>query len=361
MKKPYTLLAFVFIVALSLLPPINFYVTAPEDNKWIWMVLGAAFFGFYLMFLDVHLFVKVLSVLVFTNCFFTSVPFESFTKYITFVGCCYFYYVCQHIEDWPMIFKALQTVVFLTLFLMVMQYMGHDSLINFGYSHFVHYGIAGQHMQEASFGIIISSLLILWNPLNFLTAFAISIFCKSPWSFLCASIGLCIYLYPINPKITQKISLFFIGIFLVASTIMGKFDANININNDSGRWWVWEKSVLIANQKPFTGWGLGTYKLLFPPISKHYYKSDSMPYKTGHNFLVQLLFEMGYPFVIYVLLMVIVLLWLLIYQEKYLYVSGMVMIIMDALVHFPDRELQCILILIAFLAYIKGRHPYVRI
>lgn len=357
MKKPYTLLCFVLIIALSLIPPIDFFLTSPENDKWFWMVLASGFACFYLSFLKVDLFVRCLAIAMWFDCFMSSSPYVAFTRYVTIIGCCYFYFVCTKVEDWSIIFKALQALLFLTVSLMIMQTCGHDTLLNLTHEKFVHFGILGQHMQEASFGVVLCAMLILFHPVYFIPAFALSIFCHSTWSFLCAALGAAIYFYPVNQKMVMVLfSLCVIG-FMVVASFQKKFDENIGPS--SGRVWVWQKTIEIANKKPWTGWGPGMYKVLFPVMSRDKY--TRVPYKTAHDFIAQLLFETGYPITLFIISGLALLTWYLVYMKHISSLAGLAMIISDALVHFPERQLQDILIIIAFIAYVRfRRYVYVR-
>lgn len=314
------------------------------------MVLIAGLMGFYTIFLDVSLFVKAIAIGIFMDCFYSCAPYESFTAYVLVVGGCYFYYLCSKIEDWSVIFKGLQSVVFLTLCLMVMQITGHDTILNWGLNSFSHYGILGQHMQEASFAVVICAFLILFNPLNFITCFVMSVFCHSPWSFLCAVVGCLIYYAPKYPQAVKIFCAIGLCLFLVWSFKMSKYQEAVGWG---GRITVWEKSISLSNQRPLTGWGPGMYKVLFPILSKNKAGDSPIAYNKAHNFILQLLFETGYPITIVMLLAIGWMIFYLWFLGRTPQLAALVMIVLDSLVHFPDRQLQDILIIIAFLAFLR--------
>lgn len=326
------------------------------------MILGAGFSAFYLLFLRVDFFIKFLAIAVWIDCFFSTSPYESFTRYVSIVGCCYFYYVCRRVEDWKVIFNALQAIVLLTICLMALEITGHDTLLNFNHLHpFERFAILGQHMQEASFCVVICAMLIQRNAWYLAVSFLLAVFCHSPWAFFCTAIGAAIYFYDKYPKIVPAVFSVCVVLVLIVSFMMGKFSSNWAY---SGRIPVWTKTIELSNKKPLFGWGPGMYKVLFPVLSRHpkgivnvngHWVDDPVPYKTAHDFIAELLFEVGYPITIFIVLGLALLALSLLIFGRSMQLAGLMMILTDALVHFPERQLQDILIIIAFLAYIRGR------
>ena len=136
-------------------------------------------------------------------------------------------------------------------------------------------------------------------------------------------------------------------IFSLWSHKQGKFYANIEAG--SGRGEVWHKTIELSNQRPWMGWGIGSYKDVFPALNitpQHYNQ-----YRTAHNFILELIFEIGYPMTIIIvggLICFVIRLW---QSDMFLNAAGISMILMDGMFHFPDRVTQCVPIMIAILAY----------
>lgn len=345
MQKLYNLIAFAIVVSLALIPPIDFVIRSPKSEYWLWWVIIAAFMGLFTLYLKTSPVVKFIAVAALINCFFSTIPYVSFTSYISVVLCCYFYIVCSKIDEWTFISKTLQCLSLLIVLLMTMQLCHKDSLLNFGLFHMEHYGQLGQHMQMGSFAVVLGSLLVQFNKANILFPLALAIVCHSSWSFLAALCGIVCYAF--SKSKGMAISILIIGLLIFAgwSIKQGKYAENLS--GHASRMETWKRSIKLANEKPLTGWGIGTYKDLFPPLSR----MDSIPYKTAHNSIIQLIFEVGYPLTGCLLIALGWLIWRLSTSNQPLLLAGLVMLLVDSLVHFPDRMMQAVPLLILFFAY----------
>lgn len=353
MRKITPYLVLILIVILSLIPPIDFYISNPSTDKWFMLVLIAGFFGFYTLFIKTLWTIRIIAISTFINCFFSAAPFVSFTAYILVVACCYFYILCTKIEDWIIIFKALQCLLFLNVFLMIMQSLGCDQLLNFGLGReFKCFGAIGHHMQMGSFSVVLSAFLISINPLNLIFPMVVSFFCNSMWTLFSTGIGIftITYMYLKDKRVAWLLLLICLFVFIFMGISKNKFYAN-SIKSSSGRGHVWIRTIELTNKKPITGWGIGTYKVLFAPMSE----MKSFPYKTAHNWVLQLVFEIGYLLTLLLLLALSRLIYVLIRNRQTMCLAGILMIAINGLVHFPERQIQCVLIIICFLAFINYR------
>lgn len=345
MKKLYPYAAMLFMISLSLMPPIDFFIRNPYNDKWLWMVCIAGFLGFFTFFIKTSPVVRFIAIAGFINCFFSCAPYISFTAYVSLIGCCYFYILCTRVEDWSVIFKAAQAVVFLNILLLLFATLHKDSLMNFGFNQTEQFGVVGQHMLMGSFSVVIAAFLLSFNRMNILFPFIVSIACVATWSFFAATIGLFCMIVKRNVKHA------FIVLLLLCMAFTGwafkeyKFGANMYFK--SGRIGAWTRTLELSFQHPLTGWGIGTYKDVFPAISR----MNCIPYRTAHNFIVQLIFEVGYPFVLIILVSLTAFILRLIRHKLYPQAAGIIMVTCDAMVHFPDRMIQCVLIIVALLAY----------
>lgn len=348
MKKLYPYLALIILSALALIPPCDWFIKNPYNDKWLWMITVSGFLGFLTLFIKTSWYVRSIAIGGFINCFFSCIPYLSFTSYVLLIGCCYFYIVCERIDNWDPIFKALQSILILNVFLLIMECFHKDPLLNFGAGNAIEqYGVMGHHMLMGSFAVVISSLLISYNRLNILFPFLVAIICVSTWSFFCAAVGLFLMLWTKAWKYAWCVLLVLVVVFGVWSYKEGKFYANIKAN--SGRGEVWQRSIELAHARPFMGWGIGSYKDIFPALNVQ--KEHFMAYRNAHNFIIQLAFEVGFPMTLMIVLGLIFFVMRLWKAELYLNCAGLVMAMGDAMVHFPDRVTQCVPILIALLAY----------
>ena len=204
-------------------------------------------------------------------------------------------------------------------------------------------------MQMGSFSVVLCAFLICFNMMNFGVPFLIAFFCNSSWTLAAVGAGLftCLHMYFTDKRIASLFAVICLIIFVIFGTVTHKFAANISPKIESGRSAVWKRSIELANQRPLTGWGVGTYKVTFYPLSG----LSQIPYKTAHNWIIQLLFEVGYPMTLAVIVALGAFIRRLWRSQHVLCTAGLVMILTDMLVHFPDRMIQCVLIIICFLAY----------
>ena len=136
---------------------------------------------------------------------------------------------------------------------------------------------------------------------------------------------------------------------------------------------IWERTVQLVNEHPLTGWGIGTYKVIFPALSgdltakgigftKDFWvweyegtKGNWMAWRQAHNVWAQILFEMGNIGLALFLGLIGYLVWLFALVKKtaqtVLAFSGFTMIMTSMLVYFPDRMIQCVPILLCYMAF----------
>jgi len=344
--KIYSYLAILVFACISLIPPVDFVIRNPQNEYWLWMVLIAGFFGVFTLFIKTQWPVKLIANGALINCFFSSIPYVSFTSYVSVVACCYFYIVCSRVEDWTLILKALKAIVILQCLIMFMQYIGKDPLLNFGLLHVEHFGTVGQHMQAGSMAVILSALLITFNKYFIIIPLLTAVFCHSTWTLLSAGIGIVVYSYSKHAYLSGLIMLLLCTIFIGWASHQNKFSENMD--SKSGRMGVWSKSFELTHKyhKDWTGWGIGTYKDLFNPLS-----GLGTHYRTAHNVFVQLVWEVGYIFTGCLLFALGGLVVALFKADLWLCLSGLAMILMDSQAHFPDRMIQCVPLIILFLAY----------
>lgn len=342
MKNIYAILACLIAVTLAVIPPIDFVIMNPQGKYWLWMVMLCACAGIGTLFIKTDWVVKVIAVDGLVNCFYSSLPYVSFTSYVSLVLCCYLYIMASRITDWGIIFKGLQVVVLLDLLIFLMQAIHHDPLLNFGLRDVRHFGTLGQHMQMASFGVVISSLLISFMSINFIVPFLFAFFCHSSWGFLSAGVGMAI----MTLKYNKYCALVFVCLLVISALAWSLHEHKVT--TISGRLPVWQKSIHLANEHPWVGWGIGSFKDLFLPISRM-----TSQWKEAHNFILQLCFEVGYLRTGALLLGLGWLCWSLFKRNQWLLLSGLSMLLTDALVHFPDRMLQTVPMLVLFFAYTK--------
>jgi len=158
---------------------------------------------------------------------------------------------------------------------MTMQFLGKDTLLNFGMGKgIVEHSIIGSRMNMESF---------LLNCLVLIMA-----------------------IKGINKKWFEN---YVMGLMLLSVLLILCIYTDPIIHNPFGsRIPVWLATIKLANQHPFMGWGIGSYKFDFFPLSGLH----TRPWTQAHNDFLQILFETGYTG----LLLIITILWVLIYKLR---------------------------------------------
>lgn len=344
MKKAYPYITSAVIALSALVPPIKFIVPEPQTEYWLYVILLVAFLGLYPVFTKIHWVLKMLLIYAFVDCFFSSCPHESFTLYISLVGCFYLYFISKRIVNWNPVFKTLYTIIFINGIFMLLKFFGHDPLIN-------QYGVVGQHMQMGSFSVVVSCMLIQRGIWWLLLPFLVGIICNSMWSLICVFLG--IYIFTFQKNRTLALNLIPVLLFLCALAVYPKA-TNLTPYGRMGVWWF---SINTGMDHFWFGWGGGMYKILFPALSK----MQCDPWKTAHNFWMELFFEWGF---IGFVIVNTALKWVYFQVRKsksVLLLVGYSVLLIDMLVHFPDRMFNCVPIMITFFAFCNnqanGEHP----
>lgn len=353
MKKIYPYIASFLIVIFAVIPN-NIPISTPKADLWPMCTLSVCFLGFLILTIRTNWMTGLIAVLALANCFGAQITFIPFVAYYSVVFCLYFFIICERIENWAPVFNCVSVLVLLNLFMFIFQQLGIDSLLNYKAVHPEFFGFIGQHMQISSFSVIASCLLLPLSPFFLIFPIVCAFFAGSAWTILTAGVGLFTYLWFRSKQWAVILLSIFVLFFLCYSISHKKFDENMSKTN--GRVIVWQKTIKLANEHPIKGWGIGSYKIIFPQISKM--KDGQIPWANAHNFFIQMAFEFGYPMTFLFFLFwlgLVTCLWL---KKDAACVAGLMMMATDMLCHFPDREPQCVFIIIAFIALCLRRVSY---
>jgi len=280
-------------------------------QNWVYVALISGFLGFYALFIDINKFIKAIAILGFLSCFLSSCPLLSFKDYPILIGGIYLYYFLTKLKNWNIIFNLIFTLLIFNSFFAVMQIFNQDTLLNWGIQHNVVGGINRNLMQ-------LKSLIII--SLAFIIAYKKPRFIKSKWFINILVLSILVY---INYHHSLR--------------------SFINV-----RFPVWKEISRLDSIHPFMGWGLGSFKFMFQPLSQGMFKNEGI-WLQAHNDWLQILFEMGKIGLLIVLGYVVSL--IIRMKDKPYLLIGSVMIGLDMCVHFPLHQKLCTLIIICFLAY----------
>jgi hypothetical protein len=304
---------------MALMPPIGMHIPFTEKVAWVWLVLISGFLGICTLFFEINLYVKALTALCFVNTFFSKAPFISQWAYMQVVGCVYLYIACLHIEDWSKVFRALYIVLGINILLLLLQHIGKDNLLNFGFSRSSCRGVVGNVMQFRSYMIVLIALIIQSIPL-------VKKRVKEAFWIVAVILFAYAYVHMALPK------------FLIS------------------RGPAWFETFRTSLAHPWIGWGLGTYKATFQSVSGILLTTarSEGAWLTAHNDWLQVMYEIGIPG----FMLMVAYAWDLIKKCKGALLLGALMVIYTLTVHFPMRTTQIVPLLILFIAYIERKHSY---
>ena len=283
---------------------------SPLEFVWIFLLCG--FLSLYFVFTKANIFLKILLPYLFLNCFLSAASWISMTSFVWVTVAAYFYLLCLEIEDWEPVFKTAGCILAVELLLFVLGALGKDSLYNFGQAHIVCIGSVGNTMQFKSLIIILVAILIQrfdirkYLPMTYVTLGLVA-FCY-------------FFLHHVGPSFM------------------------------SYRGPVWVKAITLAAKHPFVGYGLGTFKALFPSLAHGHYECEGQ-WCAAHSFPIQMLFEIGQ--IGYIILAAYFI--SLLKNCRGVLLLGVLLVGFTLLFHFPDREPSTALLIILFISLIERK------
>lgn len=357
MRKYLGYILSVPLVLLALTPPWNISVTCDFNGlPFLWSTFLAGFLVAALFYIRVNVCLKLFVLWCFIGCFTSKAPYMSFAAFFSVIACVYYYVACRFITDWRPVFKAVQAIFLLICLLIVLQSFGLDTLLNFNMKDPCVLGTIGNKMVLGSFACVLAPFVI-YAPVNWAALCLIAFISMSSGAVLSLFAGFA-YWY------CSKIKRFSFGIAVAAIYAVCMFafsTGDLKVFTGPGRGPVWARTASLAIHHP-QGHGIATYKLLFPLYSQdleashanHKWtyentKGDGLAWRRTHNCWLQVLFETGIPGFLLLLGFV-----LSIVRKSYKdprKLTGLIIIGVDMLTHFPTRMMQSVPLIIMYLAW----------
>jgi len=334
------------IGAIALIPPVDVnYPLALMPWEYVCVVLFAALFGGYYLFTSAPGAFKALCLLLFVGCFFSKAPAISFIAYVSLVAAAYFFLYLRDKFDFNILIRVLEVVFWLQMILAVLQFFGKDTLLNFNKPETKLYGTVFNSMRLATVVACIAPFLILKNIRYFIALFAFAIFSQSMGLVLALACGLSVY----ASCTWRKQAWWFTAVLFI--TVAAFYFTSLHcLHRDwlHGRSMIWFQTFKEVFAYPYTGWGMGTYKVFSPVLH------NSEVFLQAHNDWLQMAWEIGLPSFVILLFCLADTVRLIIWQEKTIALCGITIIAACMFFHFPMRMYQTPLIMLAFLAYCKN-------
>lgn len=357
----------VLITLFAVIPTsvITLYVTSNTD-WWTYCVLLFGVIVFSLFYSHAWLSVKSLLVFIFLSCFASSAPYISFTVFMVLVGCSIFYLQCLKIKDLKPILTATRSIFYLTITLVCMQQFGIDKLLNFGRDIPTYISSLGNPMMAGTFIVCLGSILLIESKLYFIPLLLLGYIFKSTGCLLSVAVGgLILVMYKIRAK-RAKIAIF--ALFLAVSVTFMVKNGDFYQFAFQDRWPAWRKTIQLSNKHPLLGYGIGTYRVIAPALmtlkdaggttNEWEYlgtHGNILAWRQAHNFYLQILFEVGYIGLALVMLLIGLTVYRLIKSKDVTLIAGAGILISNMAIHFPDRMVQTVLLLILFMALCHKR------
>ncbi len=325
------------------------------------MILLGGALGLLFIYTKANIALKVLTVYLFINCFLSKAPYLSFTSYLSFISVAYYYLLASRLKDFKFVVNIAQALFFLNIILIVNQQFGRDTLLNFARPIPVCFGTIGNPMWLGSLLSCLAPFLLMSSFLNIIPLVIICFISKSSGMALSLAMGILVYGFLTHRR---KVAFWSASVFLIIVTLIFAWSNHTFYKFGWSRGPVWKKTIQLANQHPFMGWGIGTYKIIFPALSqdvangipgKWEYegtKGDWLAWRQAHNCWLQILFETGYTGLTILLTFAGIILFRLFKtvgtQNA---ISGFVIIASNMSIHYPTRLMQSVLFIIVFLAF----------
>lgn len=309
MNKLITAIVATPLILIGVMPPVSVPIPFNDSKLWLWLVLLCGFLGFATLYMKCAWYIKAAAIYGFINTFFTSMPFMSQWGYVGLISCIYYYYACLKIDDMKPILKILWLVLGLNLFMVFMQSIHKDILLNFGLKEYTCSGIIGNAMQFKSFLIVLIALILSCYKLH------------EDWVVL-----------------IRFILIAFCVVYFFNHQVLQKFLTN--------RGPVYLEAIRLSFERPIFGWGMGSFKTLFPAMGKiPFLASLEGIWGTCHNDFIQVFFETGIIGLGIFMAMIQNML-----KSKGAALIAVCMVIFTLTFHMPMRTFGCIPFLVLFMA-----------
>ena len=364
MKRLLPYIATIPLVLMALTPPWNLKLDCTINGLWyLWATFIAGFLSFFYLYTKTSNWLKLLIIWGFISCFISKAPYMSFVMFWSVIACVYYYLLCRSLTDWSVVNKAIQSIFFVVSLLIILQSFGLDTLCNFNQKTPITLGTIGNKMMLSSFVCILGAFLIK-KPLYWLPLGLIAVISGSAGAVLSVSCAFGVWLW----FKARKLAYVAIIAVLLFSGYFAYTHNDLTVFNGPGRLPVWKRTVEKIIEHP-QGYGIGTYKILFPLMSQDLpstrgandegwkyenTQGKGLAWRRAHNSWLQFPFELGIPGFILLMGFIFSIVKNVLNDKNYTKFAGLILIGVNMLTAFPDRFAPSVLIMIAYLAYCGG-------
>ena len=254
------------LVCLFVIPPLLSELTIKfRSDLWAWIVLVIGVAAFFSLYLKINIWIKLLAIWLYINCFLSQMPVASFVSYASFLGALIIYVFCLKLtkDEFKFVLKIFPILFLLEALILTFQLYDKTIItkaLDLGKD--VNYGTVSNSMMFGSMVVVMSFPLIL-NKKWFAIPILVMFFCIPQLHRVLAPFlaGCAFYtFFKIKPK-TWKI--IFLTIMICLSVFYIK-EKKVELFKQGHRGPIWVRLCEMASDRQIRGWGLGTLKYLLP-------------------------------------------------------------------------------------------------
>jgi O-antigen ligase len=283
------------------------------------------------------------------------------------VACAYFYLLCRKVEDFSIVQKAVQSAFLLICAFMVVQLFGHDTLYNFNRPQAMVVGTIGNPMISATMITCLAPFLLTSNRWYIIPLCIIAFITFSTGMMAALVAGILFYSVAKIKKPFMKIATVILVIEILFVAGIPQYAAKRFV---AGRGPIWKRTIELTMKHPIKGYGISTFQLVFPALSKDlkvlgvepdYWEIETItgyqtPALQTHNCWLQFWFEMGTIGAAMILAFVgwLVLLYKVKNERTLIAMTDLVILGTVMLFHFPTRLWHTVPAFICYLAFYES-------
>lgn len=345
------------ICLLALLPNGDFRIPIlTNTGLWFYAIIIFSWLALVFCNLRVSPAVKFILIFMFFNAVLSKAPYISLTCYMVLIAVAYIYACCLHMKSFEFVISGVQLVFLLTFMILMLQFLGYDKLLNFARDEATFLGTIGNKMMTGSFLLSLSPFLIIANIWYLIPVLCLALFLKSYGTVLILGLTISIYIFIKFKKIRIMAVALVIAAFIICAP---RVKAHLT---GGGRITCWKKTVELMLKRPLFGYGIGTYKVLFPVLGADYRYGKTMEWeyygtkgnlhcwRQAHNAFLQIGFEAGLVVLSVIIMYLAFLLYHLFITKRIDLVTGIIVTILNMSIFFPTRMIQSVLLIVLFLA-----------
>ena len=328
------------------------------------------------LYLKINIWIRLLTLFLVVNCYLSEFPVVSFFSYTNYVGAFLLYLLCIRLshKDFNFVLKIFPAFLIFQGLILCSQYVNRDILLKaLDLGKFTQYGSVSNAMMFASLLVILAAPLAL-NKKWYVIPIFIMLFTFPQIHRMLAPliVGCCFYIF-FKIRHTKKIKVLFIIAFLIGSFFYMKYKTwELFLPGRRGP--IWVRTIEMANDLKWKGWGIGTFKNIFPLNSGDIaggwtaayatkgekwniggYEAGHIQWRRAHNFYVQFYFATGWSGIFLLLGLYLWVIWRFATAPKtdqlIITMAGLIVIALNMAETYPDKMVQLVPIMMFMLAY----------